>query len=68
MKYEFFPSNSNVFEYGMKGDKFYIVLDGNLEVWTPINFIKTFEDGTKEIYQNKKENLEEQREYVKLKK
>lgn len=41
MKYEFFPSNSNVFEYGMEGDKFYIVIDGTVEAWTPNNIMKS---------------------------
>ncbi len=43
----------------MEGDKFYIVLDGNLEVWTPNNIMKSLEDGTKKIYENKIQSLNE---------
>lgn len=35
MQYKFCAKNTNVFDYGSKGDKFYIVLDGELEVWVP---------------------------------
>ena len=35
MQYEFHPENSIIFEKGALGDKMYIVLDGNIEVWIP---------------------------------
>ncbi|CDW81356.1 cyclic nucleotide-binding domain containing protein [Stylonychia lemnae] len=34
-KYEFFHSNKNVFQHGDYGDKFYIILDGQVQVLVP---------------------------------
>ncbi len=39
--YQFFPKDTNVFEYGTPGDKFYLVLDGRLGVWVPQNLRKS---------------------------
>ena len=36
MRFEFFNEGQNVITYGERGDKFYVLLHGKLEVYIPL--------------------------------
>lgn len=38
MKYEKFERGQVVFHYGDQGDKFYLIIEGQVDVWVPKNF------------------------------
>ena len=38
MKYEKFEKGKNVFDYGHRGDKFYLIIEGQVSIWVPTNF------------------------------
>ena len=36
LKYEFFLKNQKIIEYNTLGDKFYIIIEGNINIYEPI--------------------------------
>lgn len=36
MDYTRLPANTDVVSFGDKGDKFYIIVEGECQIWTPI--------------------------------
>ena len=40
MQIEYFAAGKNVINYGEIGDKFYIIVQGQVGVWVPFNFSK----------------------------
>ena len=41
MQYEFFPAGSKVFNFGENGDKFYMIIEGGVQILIPYMYRKS---------------------------